>query len=40
VAAFDVIKEHITRQELLAIGSVIGTILFVAAIGYVMTYLV
>lgn len=54
----DTINEHITRQELLAVGSVIGTgsflvdnfgtlvtssfstVLFIAAVGYVMTYLV
>nr|CAG4646174.1 EOG090X049L [Macrothrix elegans] len=36
----DIINEHVTRQELLAVGSVIGTVLFIAAVGYVMTYLV
>nr|CAG4641606.1 EOG090X049L [Eurycercus lamellatus] len=40
VAAADVLREHVTRQELLAVGSVIGTVLFIAAVGYVMTYLV
>nr|CAG4648169.1 EOG090X0BKI [Moina brachiata] len=36
----DMISEHISRQELLAVGSVVGTVLFIAAVGYVMTYLV
>ena len=36
----DVIREHISRQELIAVLSVIGTVLFIAAVGYVMTYLV
>lgn len=39
-AAADVLREHVTRQDLLAVGSVVGTVLFIAAVGYVMTYLV
>nr|CAG4649242.1 EOG090X049L [Scapholeberis mucronata]SVE93548.1 EOG090X049L [Scapholeberis mucronata] len=38
--ASEVLKDNITKQELLAIGSVVGTVLFIVAIGYVMTYLV
>jgi hypothetical protein len=38
--AAEVLRDHVTRQDLLAVGSVIGTVLFIAAIGYVMTYLV
>nr|CAH0101702.1 unnamed protein product [Daphnia galeata] len=40
VTAAEVLGDHITRQELLAVGSVVGTVLFIAAVGYVMTYLV
>jgi len=39
-AAVDLLREHITRQELLAVASVVGTVLFILAVGYVMTYLV
>nr|CAG4643131.1 EOG090X049L [Ilyocryptus agilis] len=40
MSAVDSIREHISRQELLAAGSVIATFIFIAAVGYVMTYLV
>nr|CAG4646961.1 EOG090X049L [Megafenestra aurita]SVE92320.1 EOG090X049L [Megafenestra aurita] len=40
VSAAEVLGDHITRQEVLAVGSVVGTVLFIAAVGYVMTYLV
>lgn len=40
VGFFDFVREHISRQELIAVFSVIGTVLFIAAVGYVMTYLV
>nr|SVE76936.1 EOG090X049L [Daphnia lumholtzi]SVE77533.1 EOG090X049L [Daphnia lumholtzi] len=40
VTTAEVLRDHFTRQELLAVGSVVGTVLFIAAVGYVMTYLV
>lgn len=39
-AAVDVLREYISRQEILAVVSVVGTFVFIAAVGYVMTYLV
>nr|SVE73486.1 EOG090X049L [Daphnia atkinsoni] len=39
-SAAEVLKDHFTRQELLAVASVVGSVLFIAAVGYVMTYLV
>nr|CAG4640775.1 EOG090X049L [Eulimnadia texana] len=39
-AAADILRDHVTRQDVLAVGSVLGTILFIAAVGYVMAYLV
>nr|CAG4650074.1 EOG090X049L [Sida crystallina] len=39
-SAAEVLRDHVKRQDLLAVGSVIGTVLFIAAVGYVMTYLV
>lgn len=40
MTAVELLRDHITRQDLLAVASVIGTVLFIVAIGYVMTYLV
>jgi len=40
ITAVELLRDHITRQDLLAVASVIGTVLFIVAVGYVMTYLV
>lgn len=34
------LREHVTQQELLTVASIIATILFIVAVGYVMAYFV